>query len=458
MEGQLVERTRGRPSERRSANKWGEVKNRILTRIKYPTNIVGQLTPEQLDAFQLVFRIEEITQKLETHQVVPEEKLRSPSPTPIYNSNGKRINTIDIRYTEKLEKERHVLVERAMKTVPGFTAPINYKRPGKTSEKLYLPTKDYPDINFIGLLLGPRGNTLKKLQDESGAHIGIRGKGSVKTGRNNNAAGSHQSHMDDELHCLITSESQEKIKKAVALCNEIIEKAIVSPEGQNDMKRGQLRELAVLNGTLRTTENRACTLCGELGHLRHDCPKKQSFTQTVVCRNCGQTGHFARDCKFSGFENERAEDREIDQMMNDLNGDAPSYNMKTLNSSTEPGSVPIPQQDQINNLFQNPSKRPHIDDEASESKRPAIKAPLGLSVSVDPQPIQSLPFPPGAGNSSFLPPPPPPMAGSSIPPPPPPAVTTKLPPPPPPPVSTRKPPPPPPPSVPTAKPPPPPPQ
>lgn len=33
------------------------------------------------------------------------------------------------------------------------------------------------------------------------------------------------------------------------------------PEGQNELKRNQLRELAALNGTLRDDENQACQNC-----------------------------------------------------------------------------------------------------------------------------------------------------------------------------------------------------
>lgn len=41
--------------------------------------------------------------------------------------------------------------------------------------------------------------------------------------------------------------------------------AASTPEGQNDHKRNQLRELASLNGTLRDDENQLCQNCGEKG-------------------------------------------------------------------------------------------------------------------------------------------------------------------------------------------------
>ena len=41
----------------------------------------------------------------------------------------------------------------------------------------------YPGVNFIGLIIGPRGNTLKKLEKDTGAKIMIRGKGAAKEGK-----------------------------------------------------------------------------------------------------------------------------------------------------------------------------------------------------------------------------------------------------------------------------------
>ena len=68
------------------------------------------------------------------------------------------------------------------------------------------------------------------------------------------------------------------------------------PEGQNELKRNQLRELAALNGTLRDDENQACQNCGEIGHRKWDCPEQRNYTAHIICRTCGNAGHMARDC------------------------------------------------------------------------------------------------------------------------------------------------------------------
>ena len=73
---------------------------------------------------------------------------RSPSPPPQYDNHGRRINTREYRYRKRLEDERHKLVEKALKTIPNYHPPSDYRRPTKTQEKVYVPVNDYPEINF----------------------------------------------------------------------------------------------------------------------------------------------------------------------------------------------------------------------------------------------------------------------------------------------------------------------
>src|SRR4051795_9260642 len=73
---------------------------------------------------------------------------RSPSPPPQYDNFGRRVNTREYRYRKRLEDERHKLIEKAMKTIPNYHPPQDYRRPTKTQEKVYVPVNDYPEINF----------------------------------------------------------------------------------------------------------------------------------------------------------------------------------------------------------------------------------------------------------------------------------------------------------------------
>lgn len=40
---------------------------------------------------------------------------------------------------------------------------VSFARPPvvRVSDKVLIPQEEHPDINFVGLLIGPRGNTLK---------------------------------------------------------------------------------------------------------------------------------------------------------------------------------------------------------------------------------------------------------------------------------------------------------
>ncbi|KAI2621609.1 hypothetical protein GGR54DRAFT_72303 [Hypoxylon sp. NC1633] len=134
---------------RKKRNRWGDAsENKAAGLMGLPTAIVANMTSEQLEAYTLHLRIEEISQKLRINDVVPADGDRSPSPPPQYDNHGRRVNTREYRYRKRLEDERHKLVEKAMKTIPNYHPPQDYRRPTKTQEKVYVPVNDYPEINF----------------------------------------------------------------------------------------------------------------------------------------------------------------------------------------------------------------------------------------------------------------------------------------------------------------------
>jgi splicing factor 1 len=105
-----------------------------------------------------------------------------------------------------------------MRTIQNFRPPADYKRPAKLTEKLFIPQMDHPHLNFIGLLIGPRGHTLKKMESETGTKISIRGKGSVKEGKTNNQPGE-----DEDLHAIISGDTEDRVKACIAMIHKIIE-------------------------------------------------------------------------------------------------------------------------------------------------------------------------------------------------------------------------------------------
>jgi splicing factor 1 len=217
-----------------------------------PTFIPYGMKPEILEALIIRIRIEEINRRLATEIVVSETEARSPSPPPIYDSTGKRTNTREIRMRQKLMKEKNSLIERAMHLSPLFKPPSDYKpEPKKLTARIYIPIKQHPEYNFIGLIIGPRGNTQKRMEKETGAKIAIRGKGSVKPGKGRKD-GKPNPGEEDDLHVLITADTKEQLDRAT----EMVKKLLVPvEEGKNDLKREQLRELARIHGTLRDDDS-----------------------------------------------------------------------------------------------------------------------------------------------------------------------------------------------------------
>jgi hypothetical protein len=82
-------------------------------------------------------------------------------------------------------------------------------RPAKKYRKIFIPQKDFPSYNFIGLIIGPRGNTQKRMQKETNTKIAIRGKGSVKEGAARDPK--YDYGENEELHVLITGDSQDVV-------------------------------------------------------------------------------------------------------------------------------------------------------------------------------------------------------------------------------------------------------
>ncbi|PPQ83443.1 hypothetical protein CVT25_007034 [Psilocybe cyanescens] len=308
------------PRKRRS--RWGDAKTEIPG---LPTAIsAAGVSQAQLDNYAIHLRLEEINRKLRLNDFIPPERERSASPPPTYDAHGRRTNTREVRYRKKLEDERIKLVDRAMKNDPNFRPPVEYhqqKRSQRPSDKVYIPVKEFPEINFFGLLVGPRGNSLKKMERESGAKISIRGKGSVKEGKAR--PDQYADDAEEDLHCLVLGETDEKVAACVKMINKVIETAASTPEGQNDHKRNQLRELAALNGTLRDDENQICQNCGGVGHRKYDCPEQRNFTANIICRVCGSAGHMARDCTVNKDPNAQAVS---------INGPSPSLNRTGFDS------------------------------------------------------------------------------------------------------------------------------
>ncbi|KAF5198615.1 Splicing factor-like protein [Thalictrum thalictroides] len=330
----------GDSGTRKRKSRWADDEPKpVLQLPDFMKEITGVTDPE-VQALNL--RLFEITRLLQSGLPLDDrpEGNRSPSPEPIYDNLGIRINTREYRAREKLNKERVDIISQLVKKNPSFKPPADY-RPPKLHKKLYIPMKEYPGYNFIGLIIGPRGNTQKRMEKETGAKIVIRGKGSIKEGRLQQKRDLKPDPAENEdLHVLVEAETQEALDAAAGMVEKLLQPV---DEVLNEHKRQQLRELAALNGTIRDDEY--CRLCGEQGHRQFACPARTTtFKSDVLCKICGDGGHPTIDCPMKGSTGKKMDD-EYQNFLAELGGSAPESLTKQSNplailGSNNSGSTP----------------------------------------------------------------------------------------------------------------------
>lgn len=251
---------------------------------RFPDHFLSTLPSDVANSLALRLRLVETTSILTGEEVLPVSRpeCRSPSPPATYDEHGKRNNTREHRKRVSLARERQYLVDDAVKLNPKFRPPADFKPVTlKKTSKLYVPEKEFPNYNFIGIILGPRGSTQKELEMQTGAKIAIRGRGSTRDGRDMRG---RQEGDDEDLHVLIVADTDAQMAAAVKRVRELLTPI---DEGHNEHKRNQLRKLAEFNGTLTTRDRNPdfirqqfqspaaavkCSLCGETSHPSIDCP------------------------------------------------------------------------------------------------------------------------------------------------------------------------------------------
>lgn len=270
---------------------------------------------------------------------------RSPSPPPVYGVDGKRKNTRAIRWKERYTNQRQDSLEQILSLTTSNSnatssiAPSLFKR--KRTRKIHIPVEDHPTYNFIGLIIGPRGKTQKEMENKTGCKIAIRGKGSVKEGARGRRDGKMMEGDDEPLHVVITGDNQANVDAAADMINEML---VVIDDDKNVHKQQQLRELALLNGTLK--EDEYCPICAEKGHRAFECPKRFSMNKGAIsirCAICGDTSHPTRDCRQNAGNGEAAADgdkaaKELDSdylaFMNELDGKPAGSTEMSSNTNT----------------------------------------------------------------------------------------------------------------------------
>uniref|UniRef100_A0A3Q3XLP0 K Homology domain-containing protein n=1 Tax=Mola mola TaxID=94237 RepID=A0A3Q3XLP0_MOLML len=145
---------------------------------------------------------------------------------------------------EKIQKDEGKEEERFIDVV------INKNM--KLGQKVLIPVKQFPKFNFVGKLLGPRGNSLKRLQEDTLTKMSILGKGSMRDKEKEEelrqSGEAKYQHLNEDLHVLI--EVFAPPAEAYARMGHALEeiKKFLIPDYNDEIRQAQLQELTYLNG------------------------------------------------------------------------------------------------------------------------------------------------------------------------------------------------------------------
>uniref|UniRef100_A0AAY4AJS7 KH domain-containing, RNA-binding, signal transduction-associated protein 1 n=1 Tax=Denticeps clupeoides TaxID=299321 RepID=A0AAY4AJS7_9TELE len=124
----------------------------------------------------------------------------------------------------------------------------------RLKERVLIPVKQYPRFNFVGKILGPQGNTIKRLQEDTGAKISVLGKGSMRDKNKEEelrkGGEAKYAHLSMELHVFI--EVYAPVPEAylrMAHAMEEVKKFLVPVDNVEDIHQEQYLDMGYLNGS-----------------------------------------------------------------------------------------------------------------------------------------------------------------------------------------------------------------
>jgi len=175
-------------------------------------------------------------------------------------------------YIEELTRERegrkensHVrkLIEREISLVQsGHIQPTSIEnrlvdvyreKPIRLVVKVAVPVKEHPKFNFVGKLLGPKGNSLKRMQEETLTKMAVLGKGSmrdkVKEEEMRLSKDPKYQHLNEDLHVEITAfapPAEAHARLSYALTE--VRKYLI-PDSNDHIRQLQMKELEILSNS-----------------------------------------------------------------------------------------------------------------------------------------------------------------------------------------------------------------
>lgn len=119
----------------------------------------------------------------------------------------------------------------------------------RIKRKIPIPTNK--NFNYAGIIIGPRGSNQKRLEEETGCKILVRGRGSQKEGQ------PMQPDDWDKMHVLIAGDTEEQVNSAAKEIEKIL---LLNEQTRNMIRQEQLKEVA----KIRFSEQ------GKAGHIPNE--------------------------------------------------------------------------------------------------------------------------------------------------------------------------------------------
>ncbi|XP_059225394.1 KH domain-containing, RNA-binding, signal transduction-associated protein 2 [Stomoxys calcitrans] len=143
--------------------------------------------------------------------------------------------------------------------IPGkeLKADVFQQKPIKLTQTVYIPVKQYPHFNFLGKILGPKGNTLKRLHQETMCSIAIRGRRSMRDQEREEelrqSGDPAFNHLNKNLYVeLSTVAPPAEAYARIAYALSEIRKYII-PDKNDEISQEQYRELMEIDPKLAKT-------------------------------------------------------------------------------------------------------------------------------------------------------------------------------------------------------------
>lgn len=128
---------------------------------------------------------------------------------------------------------------------------IYHEKPIRLTVRALVPVKEHPKFNFVGKLLGPKGNSMKRLQEETMTKMAVLGRGSMRNKQQEEelrkSSDPKYQHLNDDLHVEITAfapPSEAHARIAYALTE--VRKYLI-PDSNDEIRQEQMREMELLN-------------------------------------------------------------------------------------------------------------------------------------------------------------------------------------------------------------------